>query len=156
MPNEVTPVDAPVDTDVDVELVARLRVAIARLSRQLRQQAGPALSPTLQSTLATIAVHGPLPLGELAAREQITPPTVTKIVGKLSDQGLVSRERDALDGRVFRISLTELGQERFEESRTRRTAWLVTRLERLGITDRVRLLDTVELLEAIVEPEAVE
>jgi hypothetical protein len=57
---------------------------------------------------------------------------------------------------VFRISLTELGQERFEESRTRRTAWLVTRLERLGITDRVRLLDTVELLEAIVEPEAVE
>jgi DNA-binding MarR family transcriptional regulator len=141
--------------DIDVELAARLRVAIARLGRQLRQQAGTWLSPTLHSTLATIAVYGPLPLGELAAREQITPPTVTKIVAKLGEQGLVRRERDPVDGRVVRISLTELGQARFDESKTRRTAWLVTRLDQLGITDRSRLLATVELLEAIVQPDGI-
>jgi DNA-binding MarR family transcriptional regulator len=152
VPKPVAP--PPSSPDIDVELVARLRMAIARLGRQLRQQAGAALSPTLQSTLATIAVHGPLPLGELAAREQITPPTVTKIVSKLGVEGLIKRERDELDGRVVRISLTALGHQRFEESRTRRTAWLVTRLEQLGFTDRQRLLETVELLEAIVQPEA--
>jgi DNA-binding MarR family transcriptional regulator len=128
-------------------------VAIARLSRQLRQQAGGTLTPTLQSVLATIALHGPLPLGELAAREQVAPPTITKLLGRLDEQHLIQRERPADDRRVILVSLTDEGRRRLDESRTRRTAWLVDRLTQLGLTDEAALANAVELLEAIVQPE---
>lgn len=139
------------DADLDIELVARLRMAIARLGRQLRQQAGE-LSPTLQSMLASIANHGPLSLSELAAVEQIAPPTVTKVLAKLDERGLIVRERGAVDRRVTLVSLSDEGRARFEESRTRRTAWLVGRLAELGIDTGERLVETVELLEALAQP----
>jgi DNA-binding MarR family transcriptional regulator len=138
-------------SDLDLEMVARFRVAIARVGRQLRQQAGAGLSPTLHSMLVTIAIHGPLSLSELAAREQVAPPTVTKVLAKLDEQGLVAKERGPSDRRVTLVSLTEAGAARLEESRTRRTAWLVQRLVELGACDRKRLTDAVELLEAIVQ-----
>ena len=129
-----------------------MRVAIARLARQLRQQAGASLSPTLQSVLASIAVRGPLTLGELAAREQVAPPAVTQLLGKLDDLGLIERVRDTSDRRVTLVSLTAEGRRQFDESRTRRTAWLV---ERLAYLDRDAVGDlerAVVLLEAMAEP----
>jgi DNA-binding MarR family transcriptional regulator len=144
---------ATTQPEVDVELAARLRVAIARLGRQLRQQAGTGLSPTLQSVVATIALHGPLPLGELAQREHVAPPTITKLLARLDQQDLIERQRGADDKRVILVSLTALGRRQFDQSRTRRTAWLVQRLGQLETVDDARLLTAVELLEAIVEPE---
>ena len=138
--------------DLDIEVVARFRVAIARVGRQLRQQAGAGLSPTLHSMLITIAIHGPLSLSELAAREQVAPPTVTKVLAKLDEQGLVRKERGPTDRRVTLVSLTETGEARLAESRTRRTAWLVRRLLELGDIEPRRLEEAVELLEAIVGP----
>lgn len=138
---------------LDLELAARLRVALARLARQLRQQAGPQLSPTLQSVLATIALHGPLPLGELATREQVAPPTITKLLARLDEQGLIQRQRGADDKRVTLVSLTADGQRQFDESRTRRTAWLVDRLAHLDDTQQADLARAVELLEAIANPD---
>ncbi len=146
-------VDVDVDVDVDLELAARLRVALARLARQLRQQAGPHLSPTLQSVLATIALHGPLPLGELAAREQVAPPTITKLLARLDEHGLIQRQRGADDKRVILVSLTADGQQQFDESRTRRTAWLMDRLAALDDTQQADLARAVELLEAIADPD---
>ncbi len=140
------------DGTIDAEQAARLRVAIARLARQLRQQAGTSLSPTLQSVLASIAVHGPLSLGDLAGREQVAPPTVTQLLGKLDDLGLIERERDASDRRVTLVSLTAEGRRQFDESRTRRTAWLIDRLVTLG-DDHVRDLERAVLfLEAVAAP----
>ena len=141
------------EADVDLELAARLRVALARLARQLRQQAGPQLSPTLQSVLATIALHGPLPLGELAAREQVAPPTITKLLARLDEQGLIQRQRGADDKRVTLVSLTADGQHQFDEGRTRRTAWLVDRLAHLDDAQQADLARAVELLEAIANPD---
>ncbi|MEZ5407760.1 MAG: MarR family transcriptional regulator [Acidimicrobiales bacterium] len=141
------------EADVDLELAARLRVALARLARQLRQQAGPQLSPTLQSVLATIALYGPLPLGELASREQVAPPTITKLLARLDEQGLIERQRGADDKRVTLVSLTADGQRQFDESRTRRTAWLVDRLAHLDDAQQTDLARAVELLEAIANPE---
>lgn len=147
------PTPGPAGAEIDMEVVARFRVAIARVGRQLRQQAGAGLSPTLHSMLVTIAIHGPLSLSELAAREQVAPPTVTKVLAKLDDQGLVMKERGPTDRRVTLVSLTDAGTARLEESRTRRTAWLVRRLAELDDLDPRRLADAVELLEAIVQPD---
>ena len=136
---------------VDLALVARLRVAVARLNRQLRQQAGD-LSPTMQSALVTIEHHGPLTLGELASIEQIAPATVTKLVGRLVDEGLVHRSVDPGDRRVARVQLSDLGGERLAESRTRRNAYLATRLGAAGAPDPEALRVAAEVLEALAEP----
>ena len=76
--------------------VSRLRLAIVRMARRQRQHAGTGLTPTLQSALAVIDVRGPLTLGQLAAFEQVVPPSITRIVSKLEEMGLVLRLAERL------------------------------------------------------------
>jgi DNA-binding MarR family transcriptional regulator len=137
---------------VDAELVARLRISVARLSRLLRQQDESGLTPTTTALLATIARIGPLTLGELAAHEQVAPPTITKSVGKLEEHGLVERIPDPHDRRVCRVQLTPEGRERFAANRVRRDAWLAERLDTLTARQRDRIGHVVDLLEHLSEP----
>src|SRR5207237_385907 len=65
------------------ETAERLRLSIARLARLLRQQDDSGLGPTVTAALSSIATHGPLTLGDLAARERVAPPTITKVVEKM-------------------------------------------------------------------------
>src|SRR5688572_5465502 len=92
-----------------VEVGARLRLAIARTARRLRQETAAELSPSLAAALATIEAHGPLTPSELADRERVQRPTATRIVGRLSDAGLVDRTSDPSDGRVSLVSATPQG-----------------------------------------------
>jgi DNA-binding MarR family transcriptional regulator len=111
-----------------LERVARLRLATARLARQLRQQSDTGLTPSQQSALVSIDLHGPLTLGRLAKLEQVAPPTVTRIVGKLEEDGLVTRSIDAKDRRISHLAITAEGRRRLDHSRRRRNAWLAQRL----------------------------
>jgi DNA-binding MarR family transcriptional regulator len=131
------------------EVAHRLRLATARLARQLRQQAGTGLSPSQQSVLVSIDLGGSLTLGELAAIEQVAPPTITKIVSKLEDDGLVLRTVDARDRRVARVSLSEVGRARLDHSRSRRDAWLTRRLESAPPDQVRRIADALDALEAL-------
>lgn len=131
--------------------VARFRLAIVRLARRQRQQSGTGLTPSLQSALAVIDVHGPLTLGELATVERITPPTTTRIVGKLEDMGLVERSTDPGDRRVHRVAVTDEGHRQLAESRERRDAWLRERLGDLDPDDLAALAAAVEPLERLLE-----
>lgn len=133
------------------ELAAELRLVVTRLSRQLRQQSTGDLSPTTISALFTIRRHGPLTLGELAAQEQVAPPTITRMVGRLESLGLVTRTTDRDDRRVCRVEITRQGAKELERVRRRRTAWLATRLRQLEPDELARLADTVSLLERLVE-----
>lgn len=138
-------------TDI-LETAARLRLSTARLARQLRQQAGGGLSPSQQSALASIDGHGPLTLGRLARLEQVAPPTITKVVAKLEEDGLVGREVDGTDRRVVRVEITPAGRRRLAHARGRRNAWLAGRLRDLRATDPTalpRLEAALPLLEAL-------
>jgi DNA-binding MarR family transcriptional regulator len=137
-------------TAVDEELVGRLRFSVTRLNRLLRQQDQGGLTPTTTATLATIARQGPLTLGELAAIEQVAPPTITKSVGRLEDAGFVERLPDPDDKRVCRVVLTEGGHRQLDDNRSRRTAWLVDRLDQLPPGERERLAHAVALLEHLI------
>ena len=139
------------DPDV-VEVAARLRLAVARLGRQLRQQAGTGLSPSQHAVLASIDVHTILTLGELAAIEQVAPPTITRIVAKLADDGLVERTADSVDRRVVRVSVTAEGHRRMDLSRHRRNAWLARRLDELPPGDTERLAAALDVLEELAGP----
>ena len=135
------------------EVADRLSHAAVRLARLLRQQDEGELTPTMRAALGTISREGPLTLGELAAIEQVAPPTVTKVVGKLEDAGLVERELDGADRRVWRVSLSEHGRRRLEVDRKRRRAWLTGRVEALTEDERDRLAAAVEILERLTTAE---
>lgn len=142
---------ATTDTATSGMDVARFRLAIVRLARKQRQQAGTGLTPSLQSALAMIDVQGPLTLGELAAVEQIAPPTITRIVSKLEEMGLVARTADPEDGRVTRVDVTADGHRQLAESRERRDVWLRQRLDDLAPDDLAALVAAIEPLEHLLE-----
>src|SRR5438132_8505021 len=139
------------DSRETAELAGQLRLAVTRLARLMRQQTDTGLSPTLLAALATIESCGPLTLGELAGREQVAPPTITKAAGGLEDQGLVARTVDPGDRRVVRVEITPEGRRLLERSRTLKNAWLARRLASLSPEDRAHLVAAVEALERLTE-----
>jgi DNA-binding MarR family transcriptional regulator len=138
-------------TSAENELASRLRHAIARSARRLRQEAGTDLSPTLTAALSTIERFGPLTPTELAARERVQRPTVTRVACRLEEQGLVSRAPDPADGRSALITVTPAGRDVLEAIRTRKDALLSERLEALAPEDRATLERAAALLEGMLE-----
>jgi DNA-binding MarR family transcriptional regulator len=134
-------------TPPDDEFVGRLRLSVTRLARLLRQQDQSGMTPTMAATLATIAREGSLTLGELAAAEQVAPPTVTKVISKLEAAGLVDRVVDPSDRRVSRVALSAAGRRQVAENRSRRTAWLADRVGELSAEERERLANAVDVIE---------
>lgn len=135
-------------------MAVRLRFAITRLHRLLRQHAADDLTLTQGSTLATVEKRGRITLGDLAQAEQVAPPTITNVVGKLEAQGLVGRTVDPLDRRVNRVSITAAGAAHLASVRVKRTAWLNQRLDGLSTDDLNRIADVLDVLEHLgQEPE---
>jgi DNA-binding MarR family transcriptional regulator len=105
--------------------VNELRGAVMRLSRRLRhQRVDETLSPTEMSVLATLARCGSATPGELARKEHVQPPSMTRIVAMLEAKGLVRREPHPEDRRQVVVSRTERAEAMLAESRTKRNAWL--------------------------------
>lgn len=144
---------SPTLPDVDASVVARLRLVTMRLARPLRQQSEGDVTASMLSALASIARLGPLTLGELASVEQVQPPSMTKIVGKLEDLRYVVREPDAHDRRVTRVRVSDEGEDYVARSRTLRNAYLAERLERLDAGERAQVAAVLPLLERLVEDE---
>ena len=130
-----------------VALAARLRLCVTRLARKLRQEAEPGITVSMLSALSSIERHGPLTMRELGEVEQVSAPTITRVVAALVDAGLVVREADPTDGRVTWTRLTSPGAKLLDRSRRRKEAYLVKRLRELD----PRELDTLEQAAAILE-----
>jgi DNA-binding MarR family transcriptional regulator len=137
-------------TSTDTELATRLRLALARSARRLRQEAGTDLSPSLTAALSTIERHGPLTPSELAARERVQRPTVTRIVDRLEEAALVTRAADPGDRRSSLIAVTSAGSRLLAAARTRKDAFLSERLDALGAEDRAALERAAALLEGML------
>lgn len=131
------------------DLSASLRLSVTRLARQLRRTSSQELSPSQESVLATVTIHGPLPLGRLAEVERVAAPSVTKVVAALTDLGLVARERDPDDGRVVRVRTTEAGRAVLRRNRDERNAWLTSRLHELEPDDLQCLAAAADVLERL-------
>jgi DNA-binding MarR family transcriptional regulator len=136
------------------ELAARLRLVVARLHRRARTEAvteGDDVSASRLAALATVEKLGPITLGELAAEEQVQPPSMTRIVARLEEQGLVTREVDPTDRRVARVVVTPAGTDLLAVTRTRRTAFLAQRVARFTDDERRALADALPLLERMLD-----
>lgn len=133
------------------ESAERLRHSVARLARLLRQQDEGGFGATAIAALASVKNRGPLTLGELAACEQVSPPTMTKVVEKLEANGFVTRQVDDRDRRVSRVTVTAAGRRHLESTRDRRTAWLTDRLSQLDADQLHRLTASLDVLEALID-----
>ena len=134
----------------ETEMASRLRLAVTRLHRRLRQQSAGGLTQSQSSALASVAQLGSPTLGELASRESVQPPSMTRIVAALEQMGLVARVIDATDRRVARVTLTDQGREVLERSRSLKNAFLAGQLHRLHDDERRRLGELTGLLERLL------
>lgn len=123
---------------------------IVRTARRLRQEAGVELSPSLTAALATVGRHGPLTPSELAARERIQRPTATRVLARLEELGLIVRTPDPQDRRSSLVAATDAGSALLDELRTRKTAFLAERLERLDADERAVLDRAADILERML------
>jgi DNA-binding MarR family transcriptional regulator len=135
----------------DVGLASALRESVARLGRRLRTERDPGLDLGLGalSVLGLLYRHGPQTAGQLADRERVQPPSMTRTVGCLVDGGYAVRRRHETDGRQVVVEISELGRETVERQRNRRDAWLALRLKELTAEERAVLRQAAPLLERI-------
>jgi DNA-binding MarR family transcriptional regulator len=134
------------------EAVAQaLHSAAIGLLRSVRKADGSGeLNAARLSALSVIVFAGPITLGELAGAEQVRPPTMTRIVNALEEQGLVRKSRDETDRRTVTLSATMKGKRLLVESRNRRIRPLADRMERLGGHELKTLQDAAVLLQEIL------
>ena len=121
------------------------------MARRLRQEAGAGLSPSMTAALATIERHGPLTPSELAERERVQRPTVTRVLARLEESQLVSRAADPADRRSSLVSVSEQGRALLAIMRTRKDAFLAQRLDALDDDDRETLARAAAILERMLE-----
>jgi DNA-binding MarR family transcriptional regulator len=100
--------------------------------------------------LVSIEMHGPLRLGELAQREAVTAPTMTRVLAALDERGFIVRTPDPDDARSTRVSISPAGSAALDSVRSQRTAILDARLARLSDADRAALTAALPALEALI------
>lgn len=132
-------------------LADQLHSSAIHLLRQLRKEDDASgLSAPRLSALSVVVFGGPLTLGQLAAAEQVKPPTMTRLVSGLEKDGLVQRAGDVHDRRLTRIQATAKGQRILASGRARRVEKLAAAVRRLGGSELAELARGVQLLEAII------
>ena len=136
-------------SDDEHTLAARLRLAIVRLNRRLRAQRGAAQAATLTqlSALSTVYQHGPMTPGELAVKERVQPPSMTRVISALEEAGFVTRTPHPSDGRQIVIAATEQGSAYVEAEVSARERWLDERLAELTDAERTVLRHAVEIID---------
>ena len=140
--------------DDSATLIAdRLHSAAIHLLRYLRQEddASGLTAPRL-SALSVIVFGGPLTVGALARAEQVRPPTISRLVSELEEQGLVGRRGDPDDRRIRWVEATEKGERLLQEGRRRRVDRLAQRVRSLSGQDKETLTRAAALLEQLVRP----
>ncbi|MBT0993040.1 MarR family transcriptional regulator [Cellulomonas sp. DKR-3] len=131
-------------------LAGELRAAVIMAARRIRAERGSAdLTDPQYSVLVHLEKRGPLTPGQLADIERIQPPSMTRTVNCLVEDGLVAKAAHPTDGRVVVVSLTEAGRTEVVETRHRRSQWLAAQLEGMTPDEQDRLADAVELLRRI-------
>lgn len=84
--------------------------------------------PAAQLSALSVLMGGPRTLGEMAAAEQVRPPTMSKLVTEMEAAGLVQRSSDPHDARVVRVDMTAKGRRLLAKGREMRIADVERRL----------------------------
>lgn len=125
-------------------------IAIHLLRKLRREDASSGLNAPRLSALSVIVFGGPVTLGDLAAAEQVRPPTMTRIVNALEQQGLVTKRKNTEDGRSTHLIATSTGRRLLMQGRERRVRALAEQIGTLKQKERTTLQEASEILKEIV------
>jgi DNA-binding MarR family transcriptional regulator len=130
----------------------RLHSAAIHLLRRLRRlDTAMGISAARASALSVLVFGGkPVTLGTLALAEQVSAPTITRLIVGMERDGLVRRSRDAADGRVAWLHATAKGARLLHAGRRRRVAALAADLATLVPADRETLAAAADILERLL------
>ena len=135
---------------LDTDSIERLRLALARIMRRIdRQVTSDRLTRTQLSVLGSVAVQGPLGLGELAEIENINPTMLSRVVAKLEDGALIRRLVDPQDRRAARVEVTVEGAHLRRQLQERRGQLLTERLVDLPAGTAEQLIAAIPALESL-------
>ncbi|MDX6511975.1 MAG: hypothetical protein QOE36_1479 [Gaiellaceae bacterium] len=139
----MAPTLAPPDPIV---LANELRPVLLKLNRELRRETHSLGVTGGQASLLYVIAGAPgIGVRDLAARERMSAPGMSKYVGKLEEAGFVARAPVGGDRRRIGLHVTPEGQRVLRSVKSRRTAWLAARLRSLDP-------DEIEALDAAVAP----
>jgi len=137
---------APETSFDTVQLADRLRPVLLRVGRELRREAREVgVSPQSVTLMVAIKYEPGIGVRELAAREKISAPAMSNHVDRLERDRLVLRKPSDTDKRRVGLTLTDEGSRVLRRVRSRRTAWLATRLR--GLTEQ-----QLAAIDAAIEP----
>jgi DNA-binding MarR family transcriptional regulator len=129
----------------------RLHSAAIHVLRRVRKQdAATGEGPARLSALSVLVFGGPCTLGQLAAAEQVKPPTMTRIAAGLKRSGLAQIATDPKDKRRIQIRATPKGTRLLQAGRRRRIEYLAQQLGGLGEAELSTLAEATEILEAVL------
>jgi DNA-binding MarR family transcriptional regulator len=135
----------------DTGLASELRLSVMRFSRRLRGEREPdnSLSVPALSALGILFREGECSIGALARSERVQPPSMTRTVNCLVDEGYAVRRAHESDGRQVLVDITEKGREILLADRRRRDAWLAQRLRELTPDERALLREAAPLIQRL-------
>ena len=134
-----------------VAIADRLHSAAIHLLRRVRKQdVATGEGPARLSALSVLVFGGTKTLGELAAAEQVKPPTMSRIVAGLERSGLVTIKKDPRDARRMRIRATTKGVKLLQKGRRLRIEYLAKHLNQLPHEDLSRIREGVEVLSRLL------
>jgi DNA-binding MarR family transcriptional regulator len=128
---------------------AEVAAGLTRLLVLIRWLSPPGMSLTTAATLSTLEQSGPIRLTALAAREGVTQPAMTQLVGRLEESGLAIRCADPADGRVVNVQITDAGRELVAQRRVARAERLSALLSRLSQADQDALAAALPAIDAL-------
>ena len=150
--NNVFRLEAGGLTPAALAVADRLHSAAILLLRRVRKQdVATGEGPARLSALSVLVFGGPKTLKELAAAEQVKPPTMSRIVSGLARSRLVHIEQDPEDARRMRIHATPKGTQILQKGRERRIAYLASRLDRLSPQELADVGQAVEILQRLLK-----
>lgn len=131
----------------------RLHSAAIHLLRRLRaRDDATGISAPRLSALSVVVFAGPITISDLAAAEQVSLPTISRLIKELERDGLVRRARDRSDRRVWRVEATAEGRRLLDQGRRARVATLAADLEALPTRQLRQLARTADILERLAVP----
>jgi DNA-binding MarR family transcriptional regulator len=129
----------------------RLHSAAIHLLRRLRKvDEASGLSAARLSALSVLVIGAPTTVGELARNEQVSAPTMSRLVSGLERDGYVAREAHELDARAVRVRATPKGRRVLEQGRERRVGELVQLLEGVSAGELRTLGAAAEIMERVL------
>jgi DNA-binding MarR family transcriptional regulator len=129
--------------------VADLETLVLRLGALTARREG--LSRTAAATLTRLQSSGPTRLTELATAEGVSQASMSTLVARLVDQGLVRRDSDPRDARVVLLSLTPTGEGVVAQRRAARAERLTRALDDLDPGDAARIADALPALTRLAD-----